>query len=125
VGQVRIEADHLNLAPGEAKTVRILFDREEDYRGAVMIVAESLPSGISAAVGADFEPDKEDQPAVGKRERYTPRTERAVLVLTASPDARPRTDMDRIQVVVRPLVDGKPGEILAAKTIPMMVIEKP
>lgn len=125
VGQVRVDADHVNLSPGEAKTVRIFFDREEDYRGAVMIAAESLPPGVSSAVGADFEPDKDDPPAGGKRERYTPRTERAVLVLTAAPDTRPRGELYRIRVVVRPLADGKPGEILASKTIPMMVIEKP
>ena len=71
VGQVRIDTDHLNLAPGEAKTIRVLFDREEDYRGALTVVAESLPAGVSAAVGADFEPDKDAPPAIGKRERYT------------------------------------------------------
>ena len=55
VGQVRIDADHVNLTPGEAKTIRVMFDREEDYRGAVTVVAESLPPGVSAAVGADFD----------------------------------------------------------------------
>ena len=59
IGQVRIDADHVNLTPGEAKTIRVMFDREEDYRGAVTVVAESLPPGVSAAVGADFEPDKD------------------------------------------------------------------
>ena len=49
--------DHLNLAPGEAKTMRVTFDREEDYRGAVAVIAESLPQGLSAAAGADYEPD--------------------------------------------------------------------
>ena len=89
VGQVRIDADHVNLTPGEAKTIRVMFDREEDYRGVVAVVAESLPPGVSAAVGADFEPDKDAPLATGKRERYTPRTERAVVVLTANADARP------------------------------------
>ena len=34
VGQIRIDTDHLNLTPGDAKTIRVMFDREEDYRGA-------------------------------------------------------------------------------------------
>jgi hypothetical protein len=125
VGQVRIDADHLNLIPGEAKTIRVFFDREEDYRGAVLISAESLPPGVSAAVGADYEPDKDDPPQAGKRERYTPRTERAVLVLSAAPDARPHSEVHPIRVVVRPLLDGKPGDVLATKTIYVMVVEKP
>jgi hypothetical protein len=125
IGQVRVDSDHLNLLPGEAKTLRVVFDREEDFRGAVMITAESLPPGVSSAVGADYEPDKDDPPAVGKRERYTPRTERAVLVLTASADAAPHSQPHKIHVVARPLVDGKPGAVLASKTIPVMVIEKP
>jgi hypothetical protein len=125
VGQVRIDADHLNFIPGEAKTIRIFFDREEDYRGAVMIAPESLPAGLSASVGADYEPDKDDPPTVGKRERYTPRTERAVLVLTAASDAQASPDVHPVRILVRPLVDGKLGDILAAKTIYVMVIEKP
>jgi hypothetical protein len=102
-----------------------VFDREEDYRGAVMVTAESLPQGISAAVGADFEPDKDDPPVLGKRERYTPRTERAVVILTASSDAVPSATPHTARIVVRPLTDGKPGEILDTKTIHLMVIEKP
>ena len=31
----------------------------------------------------------------------------------------------RSRLVVRPLVDGKPGEVLSTKTISLMVLEKP
>jgi hypothetical protein len=48
-----------------------------------------------------------------------------VLVLTASPDAGPHNEPRSVEIVVRPLADGKPGEVLASKTIPVMVIEKP
>jgi hypothetical protein len=125
VGQIRIDTDHLNLAPGDAKTIRVMFDREEDYRGAVTVVAESLPPGVSAAVGADFEPDKDAPSAVGKRERYTPRTERAVVVLSAKSDATATAEPQKITLVVRPLVDGKLGGVLSTKTIYLMVIDKP
>jgi hypothetical protein len=124
VGQVRIDVDHLNFTPGEAKTVRVTFDREEDYRGAVTILAEALPPGISAAVGADYEPDKDAPLTTGKRERYTPRTERAVVVLSASDDAIPTAQPQNVRLVVRPLVDGKLGEVLASKSFPVMVTEK-
>jgi hypothetical protein len=125
VGQVRVEADSLNLAQGQAKTIRVSFDREEDYRGAVMVAAKSLPPGVSAVAGADFEPDKDPPPSIGKRERYTPRTERLVLMLTADADAPVSTQPREILLEVRPVVDGKPGEVLSTKTIPMMVLSKP
>jgi hypothetical protein len=115
----------MNLTPGEAKTIRVMFDREEDYEGVVAVVAESLPPGVSAAVGADFEPDKDAPPATGKRERYTPRTERAVVVLTANADAVPAAQPHKVRLVVRPLTDGRIGEVLSTKTIYLMVIDKP
>jgi hypothetical protein len=125
VGEVRVEADRVNLEPGEAKTIRVSFDREEDFRGAVTVAAESLPPGVSAAAGADFDPDKDPPPAPGKRERYTPRTERVVVVLTAGADAPVSTLPQEVRFVVRPVVDGKPGEILSTKSVPMMVVAKP
>jgi len=125
VGQVRVDADSVNLVQGQAKTIRVSFDREEDYRGAVMVAAKSLPTGVSAVAGADFEPDKDPPPSIGKRERYTPRTERVVLLITADVDAQVSTQPREILLEVRPVVDGKPGEVLSTKTIPMMVLAKP
>jgi hypothetical protein len=54
VGVVRVDTDSVNLRQGEAKAIRVAFDREEDYRGAVTVAAESLPSGVSLVAGADF-----------------------------------------------------------------------
>ena len=125
VGQVRIDVDHLNLAPGEAKSIRVMFDREEDYRGAIVVTAEGLPPGVAAAAGADFEPDKDDPPAVGKRERYTPRTERAVVVFSADADAPRSAEPHVVRVVVRPVMDGRIGEVIASKPVFLMMVEKP
>lgn len=124
VGQVKVDADVLNVAQGQAKTIRVMFDREEDYRGAVMVSAESLPPGVSAVAGADFEPDK-DRNRVGVPERYIGRTERIVVAVTASADAPLSSAPQDVRFVVRPLVDGKVGAVLATKTIPMMVLAKP
>ncbi len=125
VGQVAVELDHLNLAQDEAKTIRVTFDREEDYRGAVAVTAESLPPGVQAVTGADYEPEKDPPPSTGKRERYTPRTERAVLILSAARDAVPTAQPQMARIVVRPLVNGKLGDILTTKNLPLMVIAKP
>ena len=125
VGNILIEDDHINLAPGGAKTVRITFDREEDYRGAVAVSVENLPEGVSALAAADYEPDKDPPPFPGKRERYQARTERMVVAFSASETA-PLTQEPKVALVtVRPLVDGKPGMALATKKIPMMMVAKP
>ncbi|MCC6587697.1 MAG: hypothetical protein IT168_13465 [Bryobacterales bacterium] len=125
LGQVKIDADHLNLRQGDAQTVRVNFDREEDYRGAVVVLPEGLPAGVQAVAGADFEPDKDPPAYPGKRERYVPRTERSVVVFTASSDAPVSAAPQVVKLVVRPVVDGKPGEVIASKEIPLMVLAKP
>jgi hypothetical protein len=125
LGVVKIEEDHINLAPGGAKTVRVSFDREEDYRGAVAVSVEGLPAGVEALAAADFEPDKDPPPYPGKRERFVPRTERTVLAFSAAADAS-LLEMPRVvKVTVRPVVDGKPGAVIASKQIPLMVVAKP
>jgi hypothetical protein len=125
VGQVRLDGDNLNVTQGQAKTIRVVFDREEDYRGAVMVIPESLPPGVTAVAGADFEPDTDPPSTIGKRERYQPRTERLVVVINAAADAPVSTLPQDVRLVVRPLVDGKPGDVLATKTFPIMVLAKP
>lgn len=124
LGDVKIDQDHINLTPGEAKTVRVVFDREEDFRGAVAVTAESLPPGVQAFAGADYEPDKDPAPTKGKRERFVPRTERSVVVFTAAEDAPKTSGPVVVKLAVRPVVDGKPGEIISTKEIPIMVVEK-
>ena len=121
IGQVRIEEDHINLAPGNAKTVRVAFDREEGYSGAVVVSAESLPPGVEALAGADFEPDKDPPRFSSKRDRYSPRTERSVVVFTASAEAALMNQPQIVRIVVRPLVAGKLGVIVGTKQIPFMV----
>ncbi len=124
LGQVKIDADHINLAPGEAKTIRVTFDREEDYRGAVAVMAESLPPGVQVLTGADYEPDKDPPLRIGNRERFTPRTERTVVVFTAASDAAASAEPQSVRLVVRPVANGKLGDPVGTKTIPMMVLAK-
>lgn len=125
LGNVAIESDRINLTPSEAKTFRVTFDREEGYRGAVSVTAESLPDGVQFSVGADFEPDKDPPPSEGKRERYVPRQERAVIVLSASADALPMKEPRMATIVVRPVAEGRLGEVVARRQVPVMVVRKP
>ena len=124
VGNVKIDADHVNLARGDAQSVRVMFDREEGFTGAVAVTADSLPPGVTALAGADFEPDKDPPMYKSKRERYTPRAERAVVVFTAAADATLTGEPHPVRLLVRPIVDGHAGAPLGSKTIPFMVVMK-
>ena len=125
VGKVLIDEDHLNLAPGGAKTVRVKFDREEDFRGAVAVVVENLPEGVVALAAADYEPDTDPPPFLGKRERYVARTERLVIGFSVAEGAGLSEVPRLVRVIVRPVVDGRPGKVIARKEIPMMVVAQP
>jgi hypothetical protein len=125
VGQVRIDTDSVNLAQGQARTITVAFDREEEYRGALVVSAESLPPGVSAVAGADYEPEKDPPAAIGKRERYAPRTERLVVALLAGPDAPVSAEPQTVRLVARPAVNGKLGDAVFTKSFPMMVLAKP
>ncbi|MCS7024350.1 MAG: hypothetical protein NZV14_06080 [Bryobacteraceae bacterium] len=123
VGQVRIDADHFNLAPQEAKTIRVSFDREENYREGVAISVENLPPGVSAHTGSDFIEEPDPPEPVGKRERFLPKTEQATVVLSAAQDARLTPEPVRLRLLVRPLTNGRLGPVIAEKEIPLMVVE--
>lgn len=121
-GRIVMSADHVNLARGEATSLRVVFDREEGYLGGIAVSAEALPPGVQALAGADFEAEKDPPSFAGKRERYEPRTERAVVVLSAAKDAAPTPRPQVIRLVARPVSRGKLGPVLATKSIPLMVI---
>jgi len=61
----------------------------------------------------------------GKRERYVARQERSVAMLEAAADAPPSAAPVMARVKVRPVLDGKVGQVIYEREIPMMVISKP
>jgi hypothetical protein len=125
VGAVRIDEDHINIAPGGAKTMRVTFDREEDYRDAVAVTVDSLPTGVQALAAADYEPDKDPPPTNGKRERYVARTERTVVAFSVAEDAPLMKQPQFVTLTMRPIAGGKPGAVLASRQILLMVVAKP
>ena len=122
VGEVGINEDRLNLAPGSApKAVRVTFDRE-DYRGAIAVSADRLPPGCAWPVRiSNPTAIRCLSPAGASGTRRAANAQ--VVVFTAAADIRDTVAMAHILVL--PVVDGKPGEPLASKTIPVMVVRTP
>src|SRR5207247_9078048 len=48
VGQVRVDADSMNLSQGQEKTLRVTFDRTEGYNGVVMVSVTTVTPCIKA-----------------------------------------------------------------------------
>lgn len=122
LGNIAFSEDRVQMPPGGARTVRVAFDREEGYKGAVAVTAENLPPGVTALAAADYEEDRDPPASGGKRERYTPRVERLVVAFTADAGAAPMNAPTLVKLAARPIVNGKPGAVIASREIPLMVV---
>lgn len=122
LGKVGLEAERVNLHPGAAKPLSVEIEREENYSGLVAVSVEGLPPGVQAVAGS--EPEEEKPPLMngGKVDRYFPKRQKSVLLLTAAPDA-PLTSMPLMaRVVVRPIVEGRVAPPVAIEFVPVMVV---
>lgn len=123
-GRAVVSEDHVNLEPGQSKPLTVEIEREEGFKGLVVLSAEGLPAGVTAMAGLANPVDRPALPNGGRVERYTGRPQTATLILTAASDA-PATEMPAsIRVILRTVVDGKPGEPIPVKEIPVAVIPR-
>ena len=58
----------------------------------------------------------------GKVERYFPKKQKSVLLLTAASDAPVSSMPQMARVVVRPIRDGKVLEVVDTELVPLMVV---
>jgi hypothetical protein len=122
LGKVTLEEERVNLKPGGAKPLSVEVEREESYSGLIALSVEGLPTGVQAVAGS--EPEAERPPLMngGKVDRYFPKKQKSVLLLTAAPDA-PVTAMPQMaRVLVRPIVEGKVAAPVATELVPVMVV---
>lgn len=121
IGEVNVAEDRLNLSPGQSKALTINADREEGFKGFLSISVEGLPSGVTATTGLENPVEKPPLPNAGRRERYYPVPQTATVMLNADAGAAPTGTPVWVRVVVRPVVNGKPGAAALSKAIPLMV----
>jgi len=110
--------------PGEGKKLSVTTGQEEGFNGEIAITVEGLPQGVEVFPGTEVEPDRGPPLDEGYKERFVPKSQKATLVFLATSNA-PTTSMPQIiRVVGRPLVEGKPGAVLAVREVPLMVVKK-
>jgi hypothetical protein len=125
IGKVEVEQERINLAPGWAKQISVTIEREENYSGLVALTVEGLPPGVSAVAGSEAEEDKPPLMNGGKIERYFPKRQKSVLLLTAAPDAPVSFMPQMARVVVRAIRDGKVANVVDTELVPLMVVATP
>ncbi len=122
VGDLQVLADRLNLRRGEARKLTVTTAQEEGFGGDIAVTLEGLPDGVQFVPGTQVEPDRGPPLDEGEKERFVPKTEKAILMLMAAKSA-PLTSMPQwVKVSARVVVDGKLGPRLRVKQIPVMVI---
>jgi hypothetical protein len=124
IGEINVKADHVNLAPGEAKKLNVETGQEEGFKGDIAISVEGLPAGVTAFPGTEVKPDKGPPLDEGYKERFVPKVEIASIILSASSNAALTSAPQLIRVVARPVIDGILGPPLTAKAIPLMVVKQ-
>ncbi len=122
LGEITLAEDRVNLEPGQSKPLTVTVDREEGFKGFVAIAVEGLPPGVTAVTGLENPVEKPPLPNAGRRERYYPVPQTATVVLVAAPGAPPQSEPARVRVSARPVVEGRAGDPVFVKTVPVMVV---
>lgn len=122
IGKMTISEDAVSLRTGATKPLNLTFEREENFTGLVAFTVDGLPAGVSVATALS---PIEDKPALfngGRMERYTPKTQKAVLLLEASPGAAPLSAPVAIKVFAHPFVNGSMGKPILVKEVPLLIL---
>jgi hypothetical protein len=122
IGKIDITEDQINLRPGATREVNITIEREEGYSGLVVFNVEGAPAGVSVLPAAPKPIDKPPLPNGGKLERYTPIVQNSALIFMAAPDANPSTSASTIRIMARPVLNGKLGEPILVKELPLTIV---
>lgn len=124
VGRVDVPEDRVNIEPGETKPLTVNIEREEDFKGLVLVSAEGLPAGVTATAGMANPVERPPLPNGGRVERYVGKPQTATLLLSADENAKPGELPANVRVVVRTLRDGRQSAPMPVKEIPVMVIPR-
>ena len=122
-GRIEMQPGRLNLVAGEAGKLTITTEQEEGFGGEVAILVEDLPPGVAAYPGTEVQLQIPPPAEIFEdEERFAVGSQTATILLVAGADA-PLTPVPRFaQVKARPIVQGRPGELLFVGELPIMVV---
>ena len=123
MGKIDVKEDRINLARGQAAKLTVITEQEEGYSGAISLEVENLPPGVRASTATEVEPEKLPPLAEGEKERYLPKSQKAVILLAASADAPLTRVPQLLRVMARPVVEGKLGAPALVQEVPLMVLK--
>ena len=124
VGRVTVAEDALSITAGVTKSLNLTIEREEEFGAPLAFSIEGLPEGVSAVTAIS---NIEEKPLLfngGKMERYTPKTQKTVLLVTATAETPAMTSPVNIRIVARPFVNGVVGSPIPVKDIPLIVLAR-
>jgi hypothetical protein len=124
VGKVELAEDRINLEPGQAKPLTVNLDREEEFKGLVLLSAQGLPEGVTSTAGMANPIEKPPLPNGGRVERYVGKPQTATLMLSASDDAQPMDAPVTVRVFLRTVTNGRQSPPIPVTEIPVMVIPR-
>ena len=126
--------DHVNLAPGKAKTFTVVCDLEEGFEGDVAVTAVNLPEGVSMLSatpasytegllqGAYYTPMGLESGHIGDHTRYRPVRRAVSLAFVVAADAPPTKLPQLVELTARPVFAGRTGSSLAVGRVPLAIL---
>jgi len=124
VGGISVgKPDHINLIRGKGKTLTITTSYEEGFAGQVLFTFAGLPEGVQAFPGAELKEDKVSSDVDVSPDIISPKLQKTTIVLLARSEAPVSALPKLVHLDCRPIVNGKLGESLEVRDIPLMVIE--
>lgn len=118
--------DHINLVPGEARTLKLTLEREEGLDQMVTLHLENLPPGIQ--VLPTVVPEQESGKARNTRnevhpDRFFPRKQEVSLTLLAEGNTPAGLRPHPVRLTARVVAEGRPGQEFPLKDLFLTVID--
>ena len=126
--------DHVNLAPGKARTFTVVCDLEEGFEGDVAVSAANLPRGVSVfsatpasytaglLKGLYYVPVGLESGYIGDQTRYRPVRRAVSLAFVAADDALPTKLPLLVDLTARPVFEGRTGPSLPVGKVPLAIL---
>jgi len=122
MGQIHVDAGHLNLVAGRASKLSLTTDQEEGFEGYVIMTVEGLPEGVKAHTATEVEPDRPPAMNRGRQERYVSKSRKATFVFVVEEDAPTTRTPVTTRILARPVGEGRLGAEIPVKDLLIMVV---